>query len=231
MLYRCLLQTDTDMDSNVPPYSRSALCSLPIECRQTILGHLPDLQTLKAAILSHSALYSAFIGGQGSILQGIMLGMVSPELLPDAVFAFNSSRLEIEPWTREKVLSIIDEHQPHRIPPSFKWTPHAALKIQESHEHVRFFTSDFSTAALSVQPALPAYPLSTSEWCRVARSFYRFEIYTHLFKRRDVPKSKSSPDFDYEEQWDIYYQQFAAWELEQIVCVSEHLFRRIAVRM
>lgn len=43
--------------------------------------------------------------------------------------------------------------------------------------------------------------------------------------------SKSSPDFDYEEQWDIYYQQFAAWELEQIVCVSEHLFRRIAVRM
>jgi hypothetical protein len=100
MLNIRLLQNDTDMDAYGVPSSQLALCSLPVECTQTILGHLPDLQALKSAILSfpikHCTL-SVLSSGQGAVLQVIMLGMISPGLLPGAVFAFNSSRFEVEP--------------------------------------------------------------------------------------------------------------------------------------
>lgn len=46
---------------------RALLCSLPTEVKQTILCHLPDLHALKAAILSHSSLYSAFVDRKESI--------------------------------------------------------------------------------------------------------------------------------------------------------------------
>lgn len=57
-------------DTNIDTYE-CPLCSLPVECGQAVLCHLPDLQAPKATILSHSALYSAFSCGQRPILQGI----------------------------------------------------------------------------------------------------------------------------------------------------------------
>lgn len=157
---------------------------LPVECRQAILCHLLDLQALKAAILSHSAMYSAITSGQGPpILHGITLGLIFPELLPDAVFALNSSRFEVEPWTEgafdTRGTSITAS------PILFPMDPPRSFKLQGFYQHVRFFTF-----ALSAKPALPAHSPSRAEWCRVARSFYRVEVYTHLFMRRDAPRSK-----------------------------------------
>lgn len=71
----------------------------------------------------------------------------------------------------------------------------------------------------------------------MARSFYRLEVYRHLFRNRDnyyyrgrFERPKTSLDFEEEEQWDVYYKHYAVWELEQLATVGEYLFRRIAIR-
>ena len=43
-------------------------------------------------------------------------------------------------------------------------------------------------------------------------------------------RAKRSLDFKEEEQWEVYYRNYAVWELEQLASISEYLFRRTAIR-
>ena len=225
---------------------RALLCLLPTEVKQTILCNLPDLHALKAAILSHSSIYSAFLDRKESIASQVLLNVIPHGLLPGAMLALDASSIEgwtwsnkamTQDWTREKVLSILDRHS-HRgynIPKSISLND--LRSMQKLYRVIETFTSDFITAALSRNPALPRYPPSSQEWNRVARSFYRLEIYRHLFRNRDnydyrrrFERPKTSLDFEEKEQWDVYYKHYAVWELEQLAAVGEYLFRRIAIR-
>ncbi|KAI9038964.1 uncharacterized protein KD926_010065 [Aspergillus affinis] len=197
----------------------NTLCSLPVECRQTILGHLPDLQALQASILAHRSLHAAYFSHQTSILRRIVLQLISPELLPDAVLVLTSSRFNVEPWTRAKVFSILKEHRRalRGIPSPFRWTFRTASQLQTLHDHIKFMAKVFVNAASAecLSLSLADQPPSRLEWFRVARSFYRFEIYRNLFRGRYTPA-----DFKYVEIWNAYYKRFAAWELEQIATVG-----------
>ena len=225
---------------------RVLLCLLPTKVKQTILCHLPDLHALKAAILSHSSLYSAFLDRKESIASQVLSNFIPHELLSDAVLALDASSVEgwtwsnkatSQNWTRGKVLLILDQHRnrDYRIPRSISLDD--IRSMQRLYRVIKTFTSDFITAALSRNPALPQYPPSPQEWNRVARSFYRLEVYRHLFRNRDnydyndeFERPKASLDFKREEQWDVHYKHYALWELEQLATVAEYLFRRIAIR-
>ena len=224
--------------------SRPRLCSLPTEVKQAILCRLPDLHALKAAILSHSSIFSAFVNGKELITIQVLLNLIPHELLPDAAFALDASSIEgwtwsrgttTQDWTREKVLAILDRHRNYQIPRSISLND--AFAMQKLYQVVETFTSDLITAAPSSNPALPQCPPSSQEWNRVARSFYRLEVYRHLFRNRDdydygdkFERPKPAPDFQEEEQWDVYYKHYAVWELEQLVTAGEYLFRRTAIR-
>lgn len=226
--------------------AQSSLCSLPIEVKQVILYNLTDLSTLKAAILSHSTIYSAFINKKTPITVQMSLNSIPQDLFPDAVFAHNTSTIEswtwsrramTQDWTRERVLSILDYHRNDRLPRPISLKEAFAMK--KLYQIIKFFTSDFIAAALARKPStLLQHPPSSQEWNRVARSFYRFEIYRHLFRMRDsydygsdrFKRPKHSLDFKGEEQWEVYYRHYAVWELEQLASVSEYLFRRTAIR-
>lgn len=224
--------------------SRPSLCSLPTEVRQAILCQLPDLHALKAAILSHSSIYSAFLDGKELIALKVLLNVIPHGLLPDAAFALDASSIEgwtwsrgatTQDWTREKVISILERHKNYKIPKSISLKD--AFSMQKLYRIVEIFTLDFITAALSRNPALPQSPPSTQEWNRVARSFYRFEVYRHLFRNRDsydyddkFERPKVSRDFEDKEQWAVYYKHYAVWELEQLATVGEYLFRKTAIR-
>lgn len=84
--------------------------------------------------------------------------------------------------------------------------------------------------AMDTYSALRDHAVSSQEWCRVARSFYRVEIYRHLFKRRGFGDEKTLPDFDFYEQNEVYYRSFSAFELEQLACMSEFLFQKVSTR-
>ena len=235
------------MDSNNLKTAKPCLCSLPIEIKQVILCHLTDLSTLKAAILSHSTIYSAFINrNPPPITIQVSLYYVPQDLFPDAVFAFHASPIEswtwsrramTQDWTREWVLSILEYHRNDRLPKSISLKE--AFTMKKLYQVIRFFTSDFIAAALARKSStLPQHPPYSQEWNRVARSFYRFEIYRHLFRMRDrydyghdrEKRAKRSLDFKEEEQWEVYYRNYAVWELEQLASISEYLFRRTAIR-
>ncbi|PWY90395.1 hypothetical protein BO94DRAFT_593208 [Aspergillus sclerotioniger CBS 115572] len=212
---------------------RPFLCTLPLEITQAILCHLPDLETLQSTVFAHPALSSAFTEHKEYILHQILSHTIPPELLPDAILAFNASTIEADPWTRERVLSILDEHKSRQIPPSFRLTVKTAFSMQTLHRQVHAFTSEFLSTALS-QMFFIGFPSSVSpsytEECRTARSFYRFEIHQHLFRMRE-PRAgfnKPSPDFRLAEQWNIHYRHYPVWEVEQLMSVCDFLFRTIA---
>lgn len=171
--------------------------------KQAILCHLPGLHALKAAIFSHSSIYSAFLDRKESIASQVLLNLVPRGLLPDAMLALDASSIEgwtwsnkamTQNWTREKVLSILDRHRyrSSEIPKSISLND--LRSMQKLYQVIETFTSDFITAALSRNPALPQYPPSPQEWNRVARSFYRLEVYRHLFGNRD--------NYDYNDEFE-----------------------------
>ncbi|KAI9933997.1 hypothetical protein ASPWEDRAFT_179921 [Aspergillus wentii DTO 134E9] len=203
--------------------TRAALCSSPIEVKQEILCYLPDLYALKAAILSHSTIYAAFLDGKESIAIRVLLNRIPRELLRDAALALDASTVEDWTWSRGAMTQ--------------DWTREKeAFSMQRLYQVIERFTSDFITAALSRNPALPQHPPSLQEWNRVARSFYRFEVYRHFFRNRDnydyrdrFERPKPSRDFQEEEQWEVCYKHYAVWELEQLATVGEYLFRKSAI--
>ncbi|KAL5365793.1 hypothetical protein BJX96DRAFT_159767 [Aspergillus floccosus] len=214
------------------PTSRLSLCTLPLESRQTILCHLDDLHTLKAAILTHSSLYSAFVSHQNVIVYRILSNIIPPGLMNEAICALSASVVESEPWTRERVVSIIEQYKSPQPPTSLILCAKQAFQIQDLYHVIEFFSSDFLSAAQSIKTTGWSRPPSSLEWCRIVRSFYRFQIHRHLFRKRDRrhgKNNKPSPDFSWREQWEIWYSDYPVWELEQLACVSEYLFRKIAI--
>ncbi|PYH33910.1 uncharacterized protein BO87DRAFT_58757 [Aspergillus neoniger CBS 115656] len=223
------------MDLPVYSTSQPSLCALPVELIQAILCNLPDLESLKSAQLTHSALYFAFIGAESQILKQILAQKIPTALLPDAFFAFDASTVE-GVWTQDEVHSIIYRHRTRQISSSFPLSPQSTFKITELYRWVRHFTRHFLRQAIAdpmqgrTHPPMPLYQPTSSEECRVARALYRFEIHRHLFRMREpyANYSKCSPDFLISDQWGYYFRHFPAWELEQILSVSEYLFRRVA---
>lgn len=88
---------------------------------------------------------------------------------------------------------------------------------------------EFSPPILSLLPCPPSLPcprilhqvLNGVEWPG-AFTAWRSTLIFSSEQMPPPPKSNLSPDSDYEEQWDIYYQHSAARELEQVACVSEY---------
>lgn len=145
-------------DLNASP----SLCSLPTEVKQEILCHLPDLYALKAAILSHRSIYFAFLDGKESIALRVLLNFIPRGLLSDAALSLDASTIEgcvwyrramFQNWSREKVLSILDRHRNYKTSESISLKD--AFSMQRLYQVAKTFTSDFITAALSRNPALP----------------------------------------------------------------------------
>jgi hypothetical protein len=164
-------------------------------------------------------------------------------LLSEAIAVLKSS--QIEPWTREKVLGILDCYFSREVPPGFEYTISDAIWIQRLHGVIEAFVADFATIALSENPLTGAsenpgdLPMSDHERRRIVSSFYRFELYTRLFQqrnqrdvrnRRHVPTPEETTDFDPEEQWDVFFQKFSPWEIEQLISVDEYLYRELSTR-
>jgi hypothetical protein len=214
---------------------------LPLECRQQILCELPDIQSLKSAILSHSSLYSAFYNHKPAVILQIIQRHIPRNLLAYAVLCYRARN--IEPWTRAKVLDILDLYFNRGLVESFKWTIGSALDLTKFHESVTFFTNDYIDNALGLVAPLnfPIHAPSETEWCRVARAFYLQETISHLFcfRNRDecwisggIKYARPSPsEFRHREKYEIFFGKHAPWEMEQIGAVNEYLYWKISPGM
>ena len=132
---------------------KPALCTLPVECKEVILCFLPNLDALKATILTHSSLYSVYAGRQSFILRQVTSNHIFPDLLPEAVLALSASRFNSERWKKEKIFPILQEHRARTIPSSFQWNVSNVAKLYSFHGHVEFMTAHFLQSAMSNNPA------------------------------------------------------------------------------
>ena len=212
--------------------------ALPLECRQHILCDLPDIESLKSVLLSHSSLYSAFYNYKTPIILQIVQRHIPRELLAYAVLCYHARK--IEPWTRAKVLDILDLYFNCRLVESFEWTIGAALNLVKFHESVTFFANDYIDNALGLVAPLnfPVHAPSETEWCRVARAFYLQETINHLFCFRNREERwitggikyarPSTSEFQHREKYEIFFGKHAPWEMEQIGAVNEYLYWKIS---
>ena len=205
---------------------KSALERMPVEIRQQLLGLLPDLMSLRSAILTCSSFHQAFISAEVLLTTSVLKNQVDLEVLPEAVAALESSYLR--PWTRERIQDFVHYHLDSRKSQLPSWTLSEALPLDSLHRHVQSFAAAFALEALTKQlgldelDAIPKYPPSSDEIHRIQRALYRFELYCNLF---GDPKRT---EFKINEQMRLFFFKFSPWEIEQLGSIHDYLFRVIS---
>ena len=203
--------------------------TFPLELKHCILSALPDVSTLRAALLSHSSIYHAFKVAENVITTDVLHNQIPANLLPDARIVLDSSGLN--PWSRDKVTTLLTNYTRRRGETYTKWTLSDAVRVSKLYEHVSFFSKDLAHEALSRWRKNHLYnpltdPLSSTEICRLYRSFYRFELYCNLFRQYAYEDERYTRG----EQKAIFFDLHSPWENEQLACVHDYLFRRMSIR-
>ncbi|PVH81024.1 hypothetical protein DL98DRAFT_514932 [Cadophora sp. DSE1049] len=197
-----------------PITSKSPIELLPIETQQAILSSLTSIASLKQCALACPILYISYKAAEGMIITQILYNQIGIKVLPEAVLALSSSQLklsDLEPFAEANF-------RKRRPPPSiYKFRD--ALIMSETHTHIKFLTKDFVRKALKASP-YPSLdkPASPAEIDRIERTFYRFEIYRHIFGR-----FQQNREWRVEAQQDMFFKYFSPWENEQMACVHEFL--------
>ncbi|KAF3483340.1 uncharacterized protein GIQ15_02664 [Arthroderma uncinatum] len=196
---------------------------LAAEVRQAILCQFDDVATLESASAADRSLGAAFSGAPSIVLPRVLHNAIPSGLLPEAQALQASYNLDSKSRTVERVTEIVDAFV-RREPADFtKWALPEARYVSGLAPVIEFFIDDFASWACSRRRNTTATvaPISSSERCRIARAFYRFEIYCNLFR----PSRRVS--LDAETQEELFIRQFAPWETEQLCCVYDYLVEKI----
>jgi len=200
---------------------------LPVELKQNLLSALTDASSLRSAALSCPSMYYAFVNAEELIISQVVKNQIDADVLPEAVVALESSRLQ--PWTRHGVMDFIRHHLHARTCLPRSWTLSEALALGRLHSGVERFAAEFmaemlnSSSAFAYIDAPPGWSVSKNEMIRVQRAFYRFEVYCNLF--REPMK------FEPIETEGLFLCKFSYWENEQLACVHDYLFRAVCPGM
>jgi hypothetical protein len=215
-----------------------SICRLPLHVISIVLGHLDSMQTLGAAILSHSTFNAAFNESPESIVKSILINQIE-SLLPYAVLLFDAQSVEYK--NDNRVYSFVEEL--HWIA---RWSvenalqfghlePANALQLSKMHTMIQDLADDF------VQDTRPEFvrmfrlgtvrPTSTSEQYRIYRALYRFQLYCTL-SFRSYPDDHH-PDDELRalrKKWHRgFFKYFSPWANEQLACVHDFLERALSV--
>lgn len=136
-------------------------------------------------------------------------------------------RLKDRMWYPAVRAENLENFRQRIVPTEFSWQD--AASIEEFYLSAKFFTADFISIALSKHPLkddvtiTKSAPVTSIEWHRVLRSFYWWEWYTISCGQHC---NSTVRYFQSAKHLEI----FSIWEQEQLVCVGEYLFHKIAKR-
>lgn len=240
-------------DEMIP--QRASLERLPVEIQQIILHQMPDFGTLQALISASPPYLNAYRTQARSILSDILRRSVHPDVLCDA--SANVDVLKLPRNYDDYVPGLKAFVQQYRTTRALQDAgpepvgPNAMDKLWEFHLSVIDVTKDFCDYALSMHPVTgesPCHytPLSPNEMRRVHKAFYRYELFTRLFREsdlyldeqevrhRDQDSDKTSLALqrdsirsldDQDRSW-LFLALFKAWEIEEIACVRDYIINR-----
>ncbi|GAA85829.1 similar to An11g09220 [Aspergillus luchuensis IFO 4308] len=194
---------------------------LPVELLQAILAAAPDIKTLEAAVMTGPCLYNAFKGAEEFIVRSVVLRQFDADLLHDVLATHASSKTQ--DWSidqAEKFFTSYFARDQHHFVDSMEWKLSQARSIGRFDGTVQYFVDHIVTKFLSTYTYwndTQVVPPTKLERNRISRSLYRFETFCNLY-----------PFWKYALRYDtgkLYIDNFAPWENEQLVCVSESLYK------
>lgn len=225
---------DQDRQSRSSPVER-----LSVELVRLILSAVPDVESLRAAVLSCPLFYRSFLEAETSTTALVLRNQIDDSVLPEAMAAAASLLLRphgAQQTDQDAVEDFVAHNLRRRPTPPRSLSLRDALLLGRLHVYVDRWAVTFATAAL-LQDALhktqPGSAATYQEMCRIERALYRFEIYCNLF--REVPTKQSitrltrtTPSIMYAEQKGLFFANFARWENEQLGCIHDFLARAIS---
>ncbi|KAJ2971411.1 hypothetical protein NUW58_g9426 [Xylaria curta] len=210
----------------------SPINGLPVELLREVLEFLPDVSSLYAAVLSCSLFHSAFLGADETITTKVLLNQIDPNVLPEALVAFESAQLHphnADPKCREDILDFVAQNLQQRPTPYRSWSLRKAIQLGRIHSYVDTFAREFALIALS-KCHLKQFniPPTLQELCRIERALYRFEVYCNLFREIPGRRFSSIPSTIYGERKQLFFAKFAPHENEQLGCIHDFLVRAVS---
>jgi len=218
--------------------SNASLDSLPAELKASILYSAPNIVTLKTLVRSSPLYHEAYLDERKSILSTVLLRDIGPQVLSDALAVHEASQIGIEGTgsRKDRVKAFLSQYKAERGSSSPATCDSLDIETLESLSRLQSvfttITSDFCQTTLSVNPVngeriQPGGELSVNEKRRIYRAFYRFELFRALFARSYyLVAPEDSWYFDTMDQSFLFLSIFNAWEVEELACVHDYIFRR-----
>ena len=234
---------------------RASLDGVAVEIQQAILRQMPDLQTLQALISASPSYLRAYQSQRHSILSNTLLQDIHPDVLFDVLAIVDALKLPRNYESNVPQLRVFIEQYKAAstsldvalmpLEPSSKET------LSECHLSVHDVTKDFYDCALSAHPVTRCrlnhrVSLSPNEVRRIHRAFYRYELFTVLFREPDfyleeqterhrdrdpgrvrlALERHSISSLDTQDKSFLFFALFKAWEAEEIACIRDYITHR-----
>ena len=207
--------------------SRQPFLEMPLHLLRIVLSDLDCMDSLAAAILSHSSFYVAFSEDSTNIISRILGNQIPVDLLPYSIAVYEATR--IDHCNSDHIMKLLLRFFSEISPPSQDvlrlehLEPAAAKVISKTHSIVEHFSHDFVKKTLPLtRNKLGLYrpdysQASAGEVFRIRRALYRFQLYCNLQaggKQRDT----SSLYQQY-----FFFGLFSPWVNEQLACIHDYL--------
>lgn len=205
---------------------REILLSLPVELLQLIFSNLPSRKDIKVLALTSKALYLAFVDAEKLIAHQVLRNEIPPDNLPEAIAVLRSLQLRRSPdFSPAAIEPLLDKHFLNRAVSLSELTPADILQLSGLQNLVNTFTELFVSEAATHAPdgSAELRAPSDAELARIHRAFYRYELYSNLFK------SDKSDEMIMQlgRQRDVFFSRFSPWENEQLASIYDFLARTV----
>ena len=227
----------------------SALEMLAPELQLQILLNADTPSDLHAFIRASPRLCQVYLHNKDTILSTVALQQFHPAVIPDALFFAKISQLE-QPLPRETVMQLCEIY-PSEVEAGTTVPTSTSEALCKLASNVKFFIEDYVCNTLPIMEGLgrsldleimpeykpenlvPHSDISYSEIGRLQRAFCRFEVYRYLFARcsskidHDLQDCGQEPSLTSAEQADLFLQHFPDFQVTEINCIRDYLFRRL----
>ena len=205
----------------MPGHALSLIEALPVELKQLLMCHLPDVDTLQSICLSCQSFYQAFTSSEALIVSAVLSNHLGgTDLFQEAFLAVVTPHL-----TQSNCAVSFTNYLRHgfeAISYSIAW----ALPMGRLHDFIADYAMSFAVGSLRIESGVgnetPVAP-TTTELRRCMRAFYRFEILSGLFSHTtdETPHLRRRI-------MQQFQGHFSPCEQEQVLSVRQYLPHMVA---
>ena len=188
--------------------------------------------TLLSLTHASSEMYRTFVSTQSLVLRQVLQKEIPLDVQPEAeaVYISSTSPQDLSRFFRFVGTDSAPLCFEQSAPPITVLT---AMRLSLMHYYVTFFTRKFCTSILSQNPisGLPDNnycPPSENEIHRIQRTFYRLELYCNMARREKGYDNEGREGTFPIGQLKQFLLAIPPWELEQLACVRDYCYRKIA---